>query len=428
MRESLITLHDMVESLSLASDFQENLEILLDHSILLKAVDLGAIYCVDRITGDLRLAGSRGLLPGTEERIAAIQASTKLAELIFSGESLLIDHTDTNRDNIKQIFLLDNIRTVLVIPVKNGDEIIAGMIFGSYSDEPITENDTILLQTVAAILKNVIVKNMIEEDLKQMKVFGKLHSEMSTRLIGIEPEKLDGSINSALKRIGEITAVDKARIFVQDADNSYLTLKYEWDSSKPDSDPNECNPNRIPLDPESFLQNELFTGKPLLVPDINELPYVTDFEIGLFQKDKTHTLAVIPLNYCGNTLGCFCLTSSKKQNWPRGFMEILKLIGDVFINALEHKRKEEELKNSERKYKTIFENIDDVYFETNIDGKIITISPSVKRHLGYEPEEMVDFSSLYLYKRPEDRDDFIQCLKDSGSINDHLIELKKKTE
>ena len=42
------------------------------------------------------------------------------------------------------------------------------------------------------------------------------------------------------------------------------------------------------------------------------------------------------------------------------------------------KRAEEELKKSEEKYRSIFENVQDIYFETSMEGTILEISPSVE--------------------------------------------------
>jgi PAS domain S-box-containing protein len=50
---------------------------------------------------------------------------------------------------------------------------------------------------------------------------------------------------------------------------------------------------------------------------------------------------------------------------------------------------EEALKNSERRYRTIFENIQDVYYETLLDGTIIEVSPSIEMLSVYKREELI---------------------------------------
>ena len=48
-------------------------------------------------------------------------------------------------------------------------------------------------------------------------------------------------------------------------------------------------------------------------------------------------------------------------------------------------RMKEALLSSEEKYRSIFENIQDVYYETSLDGTILEISPSVEKFSNYTP-------------------------------------------
>ncbi|MCE1247718.1 MAG: PocR ligand-binding domain-containing protein [Firmicutes bacterium] len=60
-----------------------------------------------------------------------------------------------------------------------------------------------------------------------------------------------------------------------------------------------------------------------------------------------------------------------------GFVHREKLVNSV-IRAIDARKAKSAKKESEEKYRQIFENIKDVYFEISLDGKIIEVSPSVK--------------------------------------------------
>jgi len=63
-------------------------------------------------------------------------------------------------------------------------------------------------------------------------------------------------------------------------------------------------------------------------------------------------------------------------------------IDDLNKEITERKRTEEELKGSEEKYRSLIQNIPDVVWTTDLNGKTIFISPQVKEIYGYGPEEI----------------------------------------
>ena len=84
---------------------------------------------------------------------------------------------------------------------------------------------------------------------------------------------------------------------------------------------------------------------------------------------------------------------------------------------------EEASKESESKYRSIFENIQDVYYRTNRQGILTEISPSVKTHSGLSREDVIGkpVANFYFYKR--DRERLIKRLKSDGVVTDFEIRI-----
>ncbi|SMO83540.1 PAS domain-containing protein [Solitalea koreensis] len=83
-------------------------------------------------------------------------------------------------------------------------------------------------------------------------------------------------------------------------------------------------------------------------------------------------------------------------------------------------------KQSEEKYRLIFESFQDIYYQTDIKGKIILVSPSIQQRLGYEPSEVIGKNVHVFYLEPKKRRDFITQLKESGKVlNDEVSLLAK---
>ncbi len=85
---------------------------------------------------------------------------------------------------------------------------------------------------------------------------------------------------------------------------------------------------------------------------------------------------------------------------------------------LEKKKAEFELIQSEKKYRNIFESIQDVFCRTDLNGKVQVISPSIKRMTGYEPSEMINNSILLLYEFSDDFARMVESLKKHHEVWD----------
>ena len=90
------------------------------------------------------------------------------------------------------------------------------------------------------------------------------------------------------------------------------------------------------------------------------------------------------------------------------------------------KRIEEQLQESEKKYRNIFETFQDLYFRTDSKGTIEVISPSVKTMAGYEVDELIGHSVLDFFADTADRDKLMTSLLEERKVKNYELQLKKK--
>ncbi|MEA1968224.1 MAG: PAS domain S-box protein [Thermodesulfobacteriota bacterium] len=62
------------------------------------------------------------------------------------------------------------------------------------------------------------------------------------------------------------------------------------------------------------------------------------------------------------------------------------------------------LAKSEKKYKRIFENIQDIYYEEALDGTIREISPSIEKISQYSQTDLLNKPFQEFYDEPEKRE------------------------
>ncbi len=99
------------------------------------------------------------------------------------------------------------------------------------------------------------------------------------------------------------------------------------------------------------------------------------------------------------------------------------LIGQ-FFDITQLKALSDQLSKSEERYRRIFENIQDVYYEIELDGTILELSPSIEKYFPVKREELIGRSINDFYADPEKRKDFQTIIKEKGLVSDYEIQLK----
>ena len=122
----------------------------------------------------------------------------------------------------------------------------------------------------------------------------------------------------------------------------------------------------------------------------------------------------------------------KEGNW-RYLQSDVNFVGNKLLfvtrDITDQKKAEEILKQSEKKYRTLFENMPGVYYRADRKGNIMMVNPPGVKLLGYNsPKEVIGKNlAKDLYYIPEDRKSFLEELKKGkGNVKDYEVTLKKR--
>lgn len=175
----------------------------------------------------------------------------------------------------------------------------------------------------------------------------------------------------------------------------------------------------------SFNQNyaeafEAYYGRP---PCIGESPFIgeggTLNKIEAFWKSKyQEALSGKIINFQTNqkTLG-------KQKVWrdiflnpiflPNGKIDELSVIAN---DITEKKLSETALKESEEKFRNIFESFQDIYFRCDMNGTISMVSPSVRDVLGFHPREIIGKHITDFFSSKTKVSDLLKVLEDQHQV------------
>lgn len=95
-------------------------------------------------------------------------------------------------------------------------------------------------------------------------------------------------------------------------------------------------------------------------------------------------------------------------------------------NITAKKQIEEALSRSEEKYRKIYENVADVIYETDNQGHLTSISPSIEKRGGYRPGELLGRNVTEFFVFPEQYATLDALMSENGSVNDFEAVLKHK--
>ncbi len=90
------------------------------------------------------------------------------------------------------------------------------------------------------------------------------------------------------------------------------------------------------------------------------------------------------------------------------------------------KQAEDALRESEAKFRTIFESFEDLYYQTDLNGIITIVSPSVYRLSGWKPEELIGQPATLVYAVHGDRSALLQSIAEQGYVRDYELTLIKR--
>ena len=105
----------------------------------------------------------------------------------------------------------------------------------------------------------------------------------------------------------------------------------------------------------------------------------------------------------------------------------IDFISTIIRDISERKRMEESLRESEEKYRTIVDNMQDAFFRCDLNGEIIYTTASAARLLGCpSAEEMVGLRVKDFYYHPEEAEKHFEMLQSQGRLAHYELTLKRQ--
>ena len=253
--------------------------------------------------------------------------------------------------------------------------------------------------------------------------FEDLITAISTQFINLAPEEIDKGINEALKKLGKAAGVDHSAVFLFKNGHDYDT--YEWCARG--IPPIKDNLQSVPFQSFPWYMSKLSKGENIHIPRVDDLPPEALAERKLLRGLGIRSLVVVPMILHNSPVGFLGFDSMRREmKWSERTLALLKIVGEIFVNALERKRADEVLKESEKKYRALFDGVPVGLYRTDPEGKILDVNLAMARILGFkDTAAAVDRRPLDFFLDAKDYEKALAVVSGEKVLRNFVFRLKR---
>jgi diguanylate cyclase (GGDEF)-like protein/PAS domain S-box-containing protein len=107
--------------------------------------------------------------------------------------------------------------------------------------------------------------------------------------------------------------------------------------------------------------------------------------------------------------------------------ELMSRMSQIAGIAIERRGAEDALRNSEVKFRGLFESMMEGVYQTSCDGRILVANPAFVNLMGYDSaEELCEIPAGGLYWYPSDRETFVRRVENEGELRNEEYVLRRK--
>jgi PAS domain S-box-containing protein len=177
-------------------------------------------------------------------------------------------------------------------------------------------------------------KRKVEATLVERLTFEKLLSDLSAQFIGLPEDQVDANIEQALGRIAEFLKMDRVTLFEFSPDKTEFRARFSWTGGGTIPVPTTVKAADLP-----WWRIRLLRGEVAFASDRNDLPEEALPEKEFFQRMGILSAATVPLMVGGEIDGAISFISTKRRvTWTKDLLNRIRVLGEVFWNALQRKR------------------------------------------------------------------------------------------
>jgi len=330
----------------------------------------------------------------------------------------------------KQYLERSGIRSFMMIPLLVGGTFSGALSLACVRTERAWSNEDLFnFQRIGSVLAGALDRKRSHRLLEQRMQFEMLLTDVSALFIKVPLSDVDGEIEQALARIADFFQADCCGLIGVRSVDKFAWVSHAFYAEGVERIPPDIN--LAALFPWSY-QMVVELGRYVNVTRMSDFPPEADTDRRSWEAIGVRSSLVIPLfvrEKLDNLIFIIFINDlCEKGSCREEYIPRLRLVGEIFVSALARKRSDEEVKNSEEKFREFFKNTPDYCYIVDPEGTILHVNHAVLRTLGYERDELVGGPLAKIYapeSLPKMRKLFAQWKAEGHIENEEMIIMTK---
>ena len=242
--------------------------------------------------------------------------------------------------------------------------------------------------TIHATFWDITERKEVENALSQQFHFERLITEISSEFLLMEYEDVGTGIQRALEAVGKFVMADRAYVFQYHEDGKLADNIYEWCAKG--IAPQKQNLKNLPIQTDlPWFSNHINQWEIISIPNVATLPPEAGAEKAHFEQQGIQSMVVAPMVLKNQLVGFVGFDAvAKRRQWTENELVSLRLIGEVFTNAIERKRVGMRLLESEERWSFALEGAGDGVWDWDAATNRVYFSSQWKTMLGYDEQDI----------------------------------------
>jgi len=274
-----------------------------------------------------------------------------------------------------------------------------------------------------ATVRDITQQKHAETELKYQFALQELIIDISTELIKTPSSNIDVSLNKAIQKIGRLTGVDRCYVFLLGRET--MSNTHEW--CKQGIEPQIDSLQDLPLAAFPWWMEKLRSQEIIHIHDPVSLPEDAQATRKLLERQDIISLLAVPIISGLELIGFVGFDSVKQsKDWHSDTIGFMKIIGNIFGDALVRKWSEDKLRESEELYRNLYQtSLAGLWRTRRSDGKILKANLTTARLLGFSSiKEFLKSGTISnFYRDPESRRNLLDVLNSHSEVNELECEL-----